>query len=286
MSALHAASVVSSGDSIDEQAGMADLQPLVAEADVLAQVAGLPSRFFWDMACAVSLNAESADELGTIVYRKLLGAESRITPERVAHELRPILRWGRTEFPDLVNTLKTRQSPLKIQWEARGMGLLHFIAKLTNRAVIPGSATIALVQPIAGGRGVAHLDFNSIRFEAMLANPTPELPEVVRMAWLISQLEIDVPMNSESLNKNRLPWLGSLALLPATLCAAEFVELVHVDRSVLVAAIEKWILPLFPDKQVSGDSLAEAVWNWWTTYQASRPPWPVALAALDRMLPV
>jgi hypothetical protein len=284
-SALHAASVVSSGQPTTDLPQRDALRKLVEEADTLARVAGIPPRLLWETACATSLDAEGADDLAEYVNRKLFGRESHVSPEKISLHLRPVLQWGRRAFPNLDQTLRVRQNPLKTQWQARGPGLLHFVGKLTKADVIPPAATVALVQPVVGGHGAAHLDSNAIRFEAMLVNPLPELPEVVRMAWLISQLQIDIPANSESLNKQRLPWLAALALLPAALSAGEFVELVHVDHGIMQTAIGSWILPSFPDKQVAASNLSGTVWQWWNTYQQGRPPWPVALAALDRMLP-
>ena len=283
---MHAAAVISSGQATLDLPHRDELQALVAEADKLATTVGIKPRFLWLQACASSLDAEGADDLGGLVYRKLFADESRRTAEQVALQLRPILQWGRNAFPDLASTLRMRQQPLQIQWEARGPGILHFIGTLTNAAVVPPAVTVALVQPVVGGHGAAHLDSNTIRFEAMLVNPLPELPEVVRMAWLISQLQIDLPINSETLNKRRLPWLGSLALLPPALTAGQLVELLYVDHALMKTALETWILPSFPDKQIDTSELLDSVWKWWETYQARKQPWPVALAALDRLLPV
>ncbi len=158
------------------------------------------------------------------------------------------------------------------------------IAQLTEVAVIPPAVEVALVHPVVGGSGSAHLDYNSIRIEAMMVNPLPELPEVVRMAWLMAQLQVDVPVNSETINKNRLPWIASLALLPVTLSAGQFVELVEVNERTLKASMDAWIRPAFPDIRFDSNQLQQSIWQWWMTYQDGTAPWPVALAALDRML--
>ena len=51
-----------------------------------------------------------------------------------------------------------------------------------------------LVQPVLGGAGAAHWLYNSVHIEAVLANPVAELPEVVRLGWLLAQLNFDLPM--------------------------------------------------------------------------------------------
>ncbi|MCE9525241.1 MAG: hypothetical protein K8R36_04220, partial [Planctomycetales bacterium] len=57
------------------------------------------------------------------------------------------------------------------------------------------------------------------------------------------------------------------------------VELLRDTPSTLTNALAAWqIAPeLRPD-------LAPVVATWWQTYRDSRPPWGVALAALDEML--
>ena len=47
---------------------------------------------------------------------------------------------------------------------------------------------VLLIHPALGGAGEAHLAYNSVRIEAVLANPNADLPEVVRLAWLIAQV--------------------------------------------------------------------------------------------------
>lgn len=283
-SALHAAAVVSSGRPVIKPDLVADLAPHVRRADEFVSVLEVNPHAFWNLSCAVSLIGQGSTEIATLIQRKMLGTTGGASEAQIAEHLRPILQWGQSAFPDLLQSMRLRKDPLKTQWEARGPGLLHFVARLTAVHVIPPAAQVALVQPIAGGDGAAHLDFNSIRFEAVLANALPQLPEVVRMAWLISQLQIDLPANSESLDRRTLPWLAAVAMLPPTLAAAELVELAHADQQLLSAALDAWVLPAFPGANTSADTLAAVVWNWWRTYERTKPPWPVALAALDRLL--
>jgi hypothetical protein len=115
--------------------------------------------------------------------------------------------------------------------------------------------------------------------EAVFNNPLDDLPETVRLGWLLSTLNLDLPRYSETLRRERLPLLACLAMLPAALAAAEDVELIGRPPS-LSRALTAWRLA--PDG--AAQSLAETLSQWWTTYQDSRPPWGVALAALDQLL--
>ncbi len=181
--------------------------------------------------------------------------------------------------PRVVDDLALRSGPLRDQWEARGPGLLAAIARKTEPGVLPPSAEIVLVHPALGGAGAAYLSYNKAILEAVLTNPLNDLPETVRLGWLLSTLNLDLPKYSETLRRERLPLLARLAMLPAALAAAEDVELIGNPPS-LTRALTAWRLA----SAGAAQSLAETLSQWWTTYQDSRPPWDVALAALDQLL--
>jgi hypothetical protein len=174
--------------------------------------------------------------------------------------------------------LPLRERPLREQWEARGPGLLSHVSQITEEDLIVESAEVLLVHPALGGGGDAHLAANAVRVEAVLANPIAELPEVVRLAWLIAQLKLDLPLYSESIHADRLPHVARYAMLPAILSAAEAVELVRFTPQTMRQAVIAW--RLFEPLGVDGAGLAM---QWWQTYQETRPPLRVALTALDQM---
>jgi hypothetical protein len=179
------------------------------------------------------------------------------------------------------------------------------------------NADVVLVYPAYGGGGRAHLLYNSVRIEAVLTNPVPELPEIVRLAWLLAQLNIDLPAFSENLRPQRRNKIAQLAMLPATLQAAEEVELARCDPAAIRLALKVWNVgasrvltegqnemspqpassdwgleeaTTFNPSNCSADAvqdqgeLTSVLFEWWQTYVESRPRWPTALAALDRML--
>jgi hypothetical protein len=112
----------------------------------------------------------------------------------------------------------------------------------------------------------------------VLANPHAELPEIVRLGWLIAQLQLDLPAYSETIHAERLPHLARLAMLPATLQAAETVELVRWSPDLVQQAISRWQLLVPADVDAP-----QLLLDWWETYQQSRPAFAVALHALDEM---
>jgi hypothetical protein len=88
-------------------------------------------------------------------------------------------------------------------------------------------------------------------------------------------LNLDLPRYQELVGRAAMDRVGPLALLPPLLAAAEEVELVKFDRSLLDTALAAWGAP-------AAD--AETVFGWWETYRASDTRWEAALVALAKML--
>ncbi|MCG8449455.1 MAG: hypothetical protein MI725_07745 [Pirellulales bacterium] len=181
--------------------------------------------------------------------------------------------------PRLIDELEVRSRPLREQWEARGPGLLQYLAKLTDDEFIAPAAEVVLVDPIVGGHGRAHLTLNRVTFEAVLANPHPELPEAVRLGWLLAQLNIDLPRFSDLISGKQRARIASLATLPLVLSAAEWVEWAVLSEASLSQALTHWYLPTdLPD------DAPQRLLGWWQTYAAGKTRWPIALAALGELL--
>ena len=120
-----------------------------------------------------------------------------------------------TAAGDLEQELASRERPLREQWEARGPGLLLHTSRSADPARLPQQATVWLVHPIQGGGGTAHPRFHGVTLEAMLYHPVAELPEPLRLAWLLAQLG-ETPHRKAARRR-----LVQLALTPAVLSAAE-----------------------------------------------------------------
>lgn len=281
-SVFHAAAAVSRGKSLINRDLAAALEKPVTEFDELAKACGITAPALWEATCGASVMSDSLRDTCGLVHRKVFG--SAVSRDFVADHLRGIAMEGRVFFQDMAQELRLRKEPLEMQWRARGHGMLLHVVRLTDERVIPPKADIALVSPVTGGGGAAHLEYNSIRLEAVFANPIPELPEVIRIAWLIGQLQAELPVFSETLNRLRLPLVSAMALLPPTLAAAEYVELVTVSKSLVQAAVQQWIVRerLFGGPDAEG--LVQVISQWWETCRERRAPWHVALAALDRLL--
>jgi hypothetical protein len=280
VSALHAAEAVGRNQPLADArlaAAIAEPAQLLA-ANILA--AQLPAARFWGHLIPLAAGISVRRQLVETAVNKTIGRGPRF--DTVVTNLSACIATVevavQSALPGLSDELALRERPLREQWEARGDGMLRTIGQLTDESLIVPNCDVLLVHPALGGGGEAHLAYNSVRIEAVLANPVAELPEVVRLAWLIAQLQLDLPRHSESIHADRLPHVARAALLPAALIAAEQVELVRFAPAEIARAIATWRLAVPP-----GVDAAALIGEWWQTYQATRPPWKVALAALDQM---
>jgi hypothetical protein len=179
--------------------------------------------------------------------------------------------------PQLAEELAARVRPLREQWEARGPGMLIEIARLTDPAVVPMAAEVVLVGPYVGGHGLAHQAQNRVTLEAILFNPLPELPETVRLAWLLAQLNADLPLISDVIPPARSFAAVQLAMIAPVLAAAEAVELSECNESSIAAALQAWL------PSVNATSAAPQIWSWWNAWLDHPTRWPVAVSALEQM---
>ncbi len=267
-----------------KHAGIAAADPLMAATDEPAaalvreiQDALWPVDDVLAMLAALSAEFENNRELVRRALARLRIDALDASVGRVAGAIADVEAALRRVRPEIVEELAVRGGPLKEQWEARGPGLLIEAARLTDAAVVPEAAEVVLVAPYAGGHGVAHPPQNRVTFEAVLVNPRPELPETVRLGWLLCQLNSDLPRFAEALPAGRSAAAFRVAMLAPALAAAEAVELARCDEAAIEGALDAWRL------EPPAES-ASMVWQWWNTWLDSGDKWPVAVAALEQML--
>jgi hypothetical protein len=269
--------------------GLALIDPALAEAipgpaaELKAAVESLaaPPGRVWRQLFALSGSSDASRHIAETAVAKTIGRGQHFEFQAscLAAAISDLQASVRGANPKLIDELALRERPLREQWEARGPGLIWNIANLTEAGLVPEQADVLLVFPAFGGFGAAHLQANAVRIEAVLANPNADLPEVVRLAWLLAQLNLDLPRHSEEIHADRLPHVARLAMIPPTLKAAEAVELVQYSPELVARAIAAWQLAVPP-----GVDAASIVSDWWETYQLDKPPFRVALAALDAMV--
>lgn len=270
-----------------ERSELTDLSPDLIRAAADFQLAlrqtNLPTAKFWDELVAWSGLAETRRAAVERTIRRtarLPSAPFDLTLEFDGRFAR-IERELATMRPKLDEELLLRARPIREAWETVGPGLMRSIESLTEPGLLVSEATIVVVHPFAGGGGTSHLATDSVTWEGMLAHPHPELPETLRLAWMLSQLGLDVPRYEQELEEEDVARVAALAMLPATLAAGEELELVRCDEPTIARALEWWGLV-----ESHRERAAEALLAWWDAYRERRPPWETALVALEQIMPV
>ncbi|MCA9127527.1 MAG: hypothetical protein KDB22_10595 [Planctomycetales bacterium] len=255
------------------------MQDVSSELSELARQMHVPASRFWEAMLTIAPLVDFPDELASRVLSKF-GRSAPTDVQRLAAAIRECIAQFAQAFPNYENEIRMRQAPLRSMWEAHGPGLLVEIGRLTEADLLVEQAQIILVQPILAGAGYAHLATNRLHMEAVLTNRFQELPETLRLAWLLSQLDCERPVYSEMINAFRLRSLVGVAMLPACLQAATTLELSSMSPETLLLAMSAWQIQPSSSKAVT---LVEVMQVWWETYQASRPEWRTALTALNEM---
>jgi len=279
-SCWHACAALAAGESLVDPALAEMLAPHVADLSAALEPAGAAPKEFLGQLAPLCLGTASSRELALLALTKALGRERAAeTVDSIAGPLGAVRRAYDAARPNLADELALRAGPITEQWEARGAGLLAGVKRLAEEQLIPAEARIALVEPVLGGAGTAFPRSNVATFEALLANPEPRLPEVLRVAWLVAQLNLDLPCYTDCLHAARLQRAAELALVPLVLAAAEHVELARSDRATMALAFSTWRV-----RDSAEPYVADVVDAWWQVYADSRSELPAALVALDQML--
>ena len=286
-SALHAAVAIALGRKIvDDRIGAALNDPASSLRDYA-------TGYDWSLSALaghllpLSLGIENNRELAELSISKFIGRErTSDAVARLATIIGAIEAAYLSGRPNAVDELATRGGPLREQWEARGPGLLVNLARLLPRDFLAESADVALALPVLGGGGAAHALYNSAHIEAVLANPIAELPEVCRLAWLLAQLQLDLPIFQGDQPRQQAFALGAVALAPIALAAAAEVELARFDETLLKTACRAWLCDGAPTFADTAADNVDKLMAWSDVYVSRRPSWPAAIAALAEMLGV
>lgn len=152
-----------------------------------------------------------------------------------------------------------RLRPLREHWEARGPGLMLTLSKRFPWLAIPQTITVHLQIPQRGGWGQVR-STGEVEFEAVLANPIPNLPEVLRLGWLC------LLCSPYAMVENKTPSLP-LAFVPPLLMAGQFVELCEYNETTVAFALKHWLQQPTSDAPALPDSAR--LLDWWTTQESS-----------------
>lgn len=272
---FHAADVVRRG-LLPAEAPLAQaLTGPVERLQEALQEERVPPATFWSHLLPLSATNISMQELANRALIKSIGqTEAAVRVIRIRELLYAIKDAAALSRPDEPNALNLE--PLRQQWSRYGQGLLGRIAERIDPDLLVEEATVVGIHPARSGGGAAHLIYNLACIEVVDLETEGELPEAIRLAWLLSMLNLDVPCFGEKVRAGRLPMVASLAMLPVVLAAAGDLQLVADSQELLAATVVSWL----PE----AGSRITPLTQWWDTYQRLKPSWANALKALDLLL--
>ena len=223
-----------------------------------------------EQACGVALLAAGANEMQVEQTSKAVA--NRLGDARLAFTNR---------YPKLAEQLDLRARPLRERWETYGPGLLNQVGKQIWGDRPPADwwmpqVTALMVQPMRGGDGGYDASGARLWLEAMLTDVDPRVPEVLRVAWLVTSMAIDNYARGTSGELSLMrPW--SLVSVPLVLNAGRELELLRGEELPMNEAMKLWH---FADEEV-----VATVSQWWAVQADSTAPLPARLKRLDEMLP-
>ncbi|MFM2096430.1 MAG: hypothetical protein RIS70_3554, partial [Planctomycetota bacterium] len=196
-SCLHAVAAIESNRAISD----ADWHRAIAEPsrhwlDRL-HGSGIPIERFLRESVAATLESSSPDEIVTraiATIRSQSHAPSMDTQHtaQLVDGLHSLVAAMMNAFPNLERELVLRIGPLREHWEARGPGLLRWLQRSTHGRSLDDFTSVLLVHPLHDGDVQPLYGHRALLVEALLVNPEPRLPEIVRLAWGFSRLSSDV----------------------------------------------------------------------------------------------
>ena len=241
---------------------------------------GIPPEIFWLHVIPLAAEIGNARELAEVTLIKTVGrAEASRRVSQFCHLLAELKDAFAVALPRLGEEWTKGIEPLRQHWDYLGAGLLGRIVQWTEPGILVDSATVIPVYPALRGGGAAHLPYNLVHIECQPTESVAELPEVVRLGWLLSQLNLDLPRYSEGVAPSRLATVAALAMIPITLAAAAEVELARCDADAMALALQSWLAPAN-----QAEAWTDTLTQWWDTYSAVRPAWATALQAFDRLV--
>ena len=123
-----------------------------------------------------------------------------------------------------------------------------------------------MVQPMRGGDGGFAADSNRIWMEAVLTDIDPAVPEVLRIAYLLTRLAME--SFTHDTDHESLPW--SVAIIPIVLQAGANLDRCSTPIPIDVA-LRVWRIT---------DVNSELLSQWWQIFQDNDASLPVALQDL------
>jgi hypothetical protein len=280
-SCFYAAAEVLSGRELADAALTAALTGPGAALEAALRAGHIPVEAFVAHLVPLAAQNRGTRDLAAVALTKVLGPESAAAHQAgrfagLLHDLRLAFDVALSGVPD---ALVRAAEELRARWAYHGVGLLAAVGRWTEPGALVSEATVVVIHPARGGGGAAYPAYNLACLEAVPGDIVPGLPEILRLTWLLSLLNLDLPRYSEGPGDARLALAGRLAMLPITLAAAEEVGLARCDTATLRLVVREWA-----EGGERSDAWVDTVGEWWEVYRTQRPGLATALRALDHLL--
>ncbi|TWU63086.1 hypothetical protein [Crateriforma conspicua] len=288
LSMLHAAHVVAGGAGCVDAATEKAMAAPVTQINARLVSESLDVYRFWDAVirtAAVRKDGPVQRKAAIKDYEQALldAGGSELQSEQTASAIADLFSSAGSafdrRFPKLNQQLELRGRPLREAWESYGPGLLNQISKKIWQGQPPDDWWPAKVngywvQPMRGGDGGVAPD-GRFWIEAMLTDAHRELPEVLRIAYLVTLIAVDEHIRQRSGEQwFTLPWPEAVVVV--VLDAAAELDLVDDPESRIHLAVRHW---LHRDLW-----LGEILKEWSSQWHSTGAVMPVAVKALAKMI--
>jgi hypothetical protein len=276
---FHAAEMILRGWPLADSALTAALSQPVQTLKGVLNVDHIPPLVFMEHLVPLSNGREGIIELARAVVAKIGGREqAEQRGRRYADLLEEIVAPFRIELTRLDEKFPIAKDRFQEQWTRHAESLRAGVNNWTEPAFFAKESEVILIHAVTGGGGAAQPRYRSARIEAVAQDPDPALPEVLRLAWMVSCLNLILPRYTDRLpTVQRTLAVGARAMIPVMLKVASELKLAANDQATMQLAARMWL----PDPEAN---LATKLSEWWAVYQDTKPKWYMALAALDRVL--
>ena len=294
LSSIHAARLVAVSAEVTDQKLEQAIVPFATEVNNRLLSASIDASSFWsELVCDVVRESDlTAATQNALVASGCSELQLDQAAPGIARQLEECRLALNSQFPRLDEQLQLRSRPLRDRWESVGPGLLRLIMKeiwsdSPPKRWSPTRMDVLLVKPMRGGDGGFDAESRSIWIEAMLTDVSVRVPEVLRLAWLVTQCNIDhhlQEMKEDAIQDEHsdLKPAWSLATVPLVLKCASELDLVAAPDLPISESLELW-------RFISGDTaseiaVSEIVVDWWKSVEEQPMPLPLKLKELDQAL--
>ena len=241
---VHVAAAIARGLPLsDPRIADAVATPMKALPDAILQF-GMSDEVAWDSLCMHACRYADAAQLVSVALPVSEQHQGQRQQEQFIRLINEVGAGIRQVLPELRDELRHRIRPLREQWDARGRGFLRSLSSGTDRRLVLPVANVVVVYPILCGDGAIAPEHAAVQIEALLTNTVPGLPEVVRLGWLIGQLACHRLLQTIEAPACQPRRVIELAMVPATLAAAENVETQRILGDHCFWDPKVWVSPL------------------------------------------